>query len=175
MRTYDGFLAEFRGDGILAYFGYPIARFQTHLGAVPVALNAVPPVHREQFDLGADLSEGFRGNPAVDEIGEQTRVERHKRKIAQPLAAAPNRRRERWGAFKQFRQLIVGPARHVHVPDSGEFAIGESRVRRGELGGEDGAYGRLEADASSGGVSATSGKQIGISRFVWVRGHDRIR
>jgi class 3 adenylate cyclase len=24
-RTYDGFLAEFRGDGILSYFGYPLA------------------------------------------------------------------------------------------------------------------------------------------------------
>ena len=24
-RSYDGFLAEFRGDGIFAYFGYPVA------------------------------------------------------------------------------------------------------------------------------------------------------
>jgi len=30
-RTYDGFLAEFRGDGILAYFGYPIAH-EDHAG-----------------------------------------------------------------------------------------------------------------------------------------------
>src|SRR6516162_463487 len=60
MLTYDGFIAEFRGDGILAYFGYPraheddaertvragldiiaaVARLETH-AAEPLAVNEV--------------------------------------------------------------------------------------------------------------------------------------
>src|SRR5262249_29644868 len=46
MRTYDGFLAEFRGDGILAYFGYPIAHEDDAERTVRAGLDIIAAVGR---------------------------------------------------------------------------------------------------------------------------------
>src|SRR5260370_2404036 len=45
-RTYDGFLAEFRGDGILAYFGYPIAHEDDAERTVRAGLDIIAAVGR---------------------------------------------------------------------------------------------------------------------------------
>ena len=44
--TYDGFLAEFRGDGILAYFGYPIAHEDDAERTVRAGLDIIAAVAR---------------------------------------------------------------------------------------------------------------------------------
>jgi class 3 adenylate cyclase/tetratricopeptide (TPR) repeat protein/ABC-type transport system involved in cytochrome c biogenesis ATPase subunit len=45
-RTYDGFLADFRGDGILAYFGYPIAHEDDAERSVRTGLDIIAAVGR---------------------------------------------------------------------------------------------------------------------------------
>ena len=45
-RTYDGFLAEFRGDGILAYFGYPHAHEDDAERTVRAGLDIIAAVAR---------------------------------------------------------------------------------------------------------------------------------
>src|SRR6266581_3684574 len=45
-RTYDGFLAQFRGDGILAYFGYPIAHEDDAERTVRAGLDIIAAVAR---------------------------------------------------------------------------------------------------------------------------------
>jgi class 3 adenylate cyclase/tetratricopeptide (TPR) repeat protein len=45
-RSYDGFLAEFRGDGILAYFGYPVAHEDDAERTVRAGLDIIAAVAR---------------------------------------------------------------------------------------------------------------------------------
>src|SRR5215467_1288881 len=55
-RTYDGFLAEFRGDGILAYFGYPLAHEDNAERTVRAALDIVAIVARLETHAGEPLA-----------------------------------------------------------------------------------------------------------------------
>src|SRR5260370_14929457 len=54
-RTYDGFLVEFRGDGILAYFGYPIAHEDDAERTVRAGLDILAPLARLARRAGEPL------------------------------------------------------------------------------------------------------------------------
>src|SRR5262249_29509543 len=55
-RTYDGFLAEFRGDGILAYFGYPRAYEAGAEGSVRASLDIIAAVGRLETHAAEPLA-----------------------------------------------------------------------------------------------------------------------
>jgi predicted ATPase/class 3 adenylate cyclase len=55
-RTYDGFLAEFRGDGILAYFGYPLAHEDDAERTVRAGLDIVAAVAQLETRAGEPLA-----------------------------------------------------------------------------------------------------------------------
>ncbi|HVI65604.1 MAG TPA: adenylate/guanylate cyclase domain-containing protein, partial [Bradyrhizobium sp.] len=55
-RTYDGFLAEFRGDGILAYFGYPIAHEDDAERTVRAGLDIIAAVALLETRAGKPLA-----------------------------------------------------------------------------------------------------------------------
>jgi class 3 adenylate cyclase/tetratricopeptide (TPR) repeat protein len=55
-RTYDGFLAEFRGDGILAYFGYPIAHEDGAERTVRAGLDIIAAVAQLETRAGESLA-----------------------------------------------------------------------------------------------------------------------
>ena len=54
-RTYDGFLAQFRGDGIVAYFGYPHAHEDNAERTVRAALDIIGAVARLETHAGEPL------------------------------------------------------------------------------------------------------------------------
>ena len=56
MLSYEGFLADFRGDGILAYFGYPRAHEDDAERTVRAALDIVAAVARLETRAGEPLS-----------------------------------------------------------------------------------------------------------------------
>jgi class 3 adenylate cyclase/tetratricopeptide (TPR) repeat protein len=55
-RTYDGFLAEFRGDGILAYFGYPLAHEDDAERTVRAGLDIIAAVAQLDTRAGEPLA-----------------------------------------------------------------------------------------------------------------------
>src|SRR6516165_1214401 len=56
IRAYDGFLAKYMGDGILAYFGYPRAHEDDAERAVRAGLDMVVAVGRLRTHVGGALS-----------------------------------------------------------------------------------------------------------------------
>src|SRR5439155_8620555 len=55
-RTYDGFLTEFRGDGILAYFGYPLAHEDDAERTVQAGLDIIAAVAGLETRAGEPLA-----------------------------------------------------------------------------------------------------------------------
>jgi tetratricopeptide (TPR) repeat protein/ABC-type transport system involved in cytochrome c biogenesis ATPase subunit len=72
-RTYDGFLAEFRGDGILAYFGYPIAHEDDAERTVRAGLDIIAAVARLETRAAEPLAVRIGIATGVVVIGELSR------------------------------------------------------------------------------------------------------
>src|SRR5246500_2428205 len=72
-RTYDGFLAEFRGDGILAYFGYPLAHEDDAARNVRAALDIISAVGRLETRAAEPLAVRIGIATGVVVIGDLSR------------------------------------------------------------------------------------------------------
>src|SRR6266516_7331204 len=72
-RTYDGFLAEFRGDGILAYFGYPIAHEDDAERTVRAGLDIIAAVGRLETRAAEPLAVRIGVATGVVVIGDLSR------------------------------------------------------------------------------------------------------
>jgi class 3 adenylate cyclase len=72
-RTYDGFLAEFRGDGILAYFGYPIAHEDDAERTVRAGLDIIATVARLETRAAEPLAVRIGIATGVVVIGDLSR------------------------------------------------------------------------------------------------------
>ena len=72
-RTYDGFLAEFRGDGILAYFGYPIAHEDDAERTVRAGLDIIAAVARLETRAAEPLAVRIGIATGVVVVGELSR------------------------------------------------------------------------------------------------------
>jgi class 3 adenylate cyclase/tetratricopeptide (TPR) repeat protein len=71
--NYDGFLAEFRGDGILAYFGYPLAHEDDAERTVRAGLDIIAAVARLETRAGEPLAVRIGIATGVVVIGDLSR------------------------------------------------------------------------------------------------------
>ncbi|WP_426616075.1 AAA family ATPase [Bradyrhizobium sp. McL0616] len=79
-RSYDGFLADFRGDGILAYFGYPIAHEDDPERTVRAALDIIAAVARLETRAGEPLAVRIgiaTGLVVVGDLGGEGKLREH--------------------------------------------------------------------------------------------------
>jgi class 3 adenylate cyclase/tetratricopeptide (TPR) repeat protein len=72
-RSYDGFLAEFRGDGILAYFGYPVAHEDDAERTVRAGLDIIATVARLETRAAEPLAVRIGIATGVVVIGDLSR------------------------------------------------------------------------------------------------------
>ena len=71
--TYDGFLAEFRGDGILVYFGYPLAHEDDAERTVRAGLDIIAAVGRLETRAAEPLAVRIGIATGVVVIGDLSR------------------------------------------------------------------------------------------------------
>ncbi len=79
-RSYDGFLADFRGDGILAYFGYPQAHEDDAERTVRAGLDIITAVARLETRAGEPLAVRIgiaTGTVVVGDLGGEVRLRDH--------------------------------------------------------------------------------------------------
>src|SRR3954468_12660120 len=78
--SYDGFLADFRGDGIMAYFGYPIAHEDDPERTVRAALDIIAAVARLETRAGEPLAVRIgiaTGMVVVGDLGGEGKLREH--------------------------------------------------------------------------------------------------
>ena len=78
--SYDGFIADFRGDGIFAYFGYPRAHEDDAERTVRAALDIIAAVMRLETRAGAPLSVRIgiaTGLVVVGDLGSKDSLREH--------------------------------------------------------------------------------------------------
>jgi len=78
--SYDGFLADFRGDGILAYFGYPRAHEDDAERTVRAGLDIIAAIARLETRAGEPLSVRIgiaTGIVVVGDLGGEGRLREH--------------------------------------------------------------------------------------------------
>ncbi|WFU69254.1 AAA family ATPase [Bradyrhizobium sp. CB2312] len=79
-RSYDGFLADFRGDGILVYFGYPIAHEDDPERTVRAALDIIAAVARLETRASEPLAVRIgiaTGMVVVGDLGGEGKLREH--------------------------------------------------------------------------------------------------
>jgi class 3 adenylate cyclase/tetratricopeptide (TPR) repeat protein len=124
---YEGFVAKFMGDGVLAYFGYPVAIEDAAECAVRAALSIVDAVGRIKRPDGRACQTRIGIATGVVVIGEEFGTNSaRERSIA---GEAPNLA-ARLQALAQPDEIVIGPRTHRLLGDRFEYqSLGEHALK----------------------------------------------
>jgi len=123
--AYDGFVAQYLGDGIMVYFGYPRAREDAAERAIHAALDIVEAVKGLQEDTPLQVRIGITTGTAVvgDVIGQGSLAQLHAASGQTPNLAA------RIHALAEPQQILIGDPTRKRVGglfdclDMGDFTL----------------------------------------------------
>ena len=123
--AYDGFVAQYLGDGIMVYFGYPRAREDAAERAVHAALDIVEAVRGLREDTPLQVRIGITTGTAVvgDVVGQGSLAQLHAASGQTPNLAA------RIHSMAEPQQILIGEATKRHVgnlfecEDLGDFSL----------------------------------------------------
>src|SRR5215472_4581662 len=142
---YQGTIAQYMGDGVVAYFGYPVAQEDSAVQAVHAALEMVDAVAKIRTDVGAALRVRIgiaTGTVVVTEllineisaeqaiVGETPNLAARLQTLAEPGAVmiCPTTRQLTGGYFN-YRDLGPVSLKGWHLPISASQVLGKSGVQ----------------------------------------------
>src|SRR5262249_16837098 len=164
---YDGFIGEFRGDGILAYFGYPRAHEDDAERTVRAALDIIAAVARLETRAGEPLAVRIgiaTGLVLVGDLRREGALRRHAFVGGTPegCGAVGGGR----GGGDCCRRGLYAPTARRSVPSARPRpARGQGPCRAGRSVGGRGCFGLRE--------SLRGSPRGGTDRPHWPRGRDR--
>jgi class 3 adenylate cyclase/tetratricopeptide (TPR) repeat protein len=175
IKKYDGYIARFMGDGILIYFGYPVASEDTAERAVRSGLEIIAAIQEiepaEKFELrvrlgiatGLVVAGDIIGEGAAEEhavLGMTPNLAARLQSIAEPnTLVISNNTRELTGGFFNYQDLGKHELKGISELEQAWQVIGEKETS-----------GRFEA-ASEKGITPLVGREEEISLLInrWQR------
>jgi len=124
--AYDGFVAQYLGDGIMVYFGYPKAREDAAERAVHAALDIVEAVKGLRENTPLQVRIGITTGAAVvgDVVGQGSLAQLHAASGQTPNLAA------RIHSLAEPQQVLISEATRKHVGGLFDYAdMGEVRLK----------------------------------------------